>query len=169
MNPLAYMIASTLVGGGLVYLIQSRIRVRELRDTTAIQTAASAAKSPMEMMAQQIQIKDAQIAQVQQQHADFVDSQMKRNDAGTEAILNLAEQVRVQTSNLAAVVKEIQEHRAESATRAGKIYENIGKVNERLAGLEATVKSTLDTATDASKISKAAAETVERVARESRS
>lgn len=153
-------ILSLLVGGVLVYYLQSRIRVKETADTTGIHAQATAAQAPYTVLQQQLTAKDAQIAQAQGQHHQFVESQMARNDATTQAVLALAEQVRVQTGNLKDVSAALAEHRTESSARAGRIYEQVGKVNERLAGLEAGVKTTLELAQSAAKdASDAVAET----------
>lgn len=162
------VVISPLVGGVFVYYFQSRVRVREQRETAGIQAEAAISTSPLQMMQQQLQVKDAQIAQAAQTHDAFVESAMARNDATTKAILELAEQFRVQTSNLKDLGSLLQSHRDEDGSRAGRIYDQIGKVNERLAGLEASVRSTLEVAKDAVSTAKDAAETAERVAREAR-
>lgn len=163
------LVVGPLIGGGLVYYIQSRIRINETKETTAIQGAAAAAATPYQVLQQQLQSKDAQIAQAQQQHHEFVASQMARNDATTQAVLALAEQVRVQTGNLKDVSTALHEHRVESSARAGKIYEQVGKVNERLAGIESNIKSTLESAQDAAASAKEAAEVAEKAVREAKS
>lgn len=154
------MIIAPLIGGGVVYFIQSRIRINELRETSGIQASAVAVNTPYQVLQQQLSAKDAQIAQAQGQHHAFVESQMERNDATTKALLALAEQLRVQTGNLKDVSVSLQEHRTESSARAGKIYEQVGKVNERLAGLEANVKNSLETAKDAAEVARDAAKAV---------
>lgn len=156
-------IISLLVGGVLIYYLQSRIRVRETADTTGIHAQATATQAPYTVMQQQLQAKDAQLAQVQQQHYSFVEGTMKRNDATTEAVLALAEQVRVQTTNLTELRQDLTLHRSESSARAGKTYEAIGKVNERLAGLEANIKGTLDDAKSAAKDAKDAVAATEQL------
>lgn len=130
------LIGGPLVGGGLVYYIQSRIRIQEARENAAIQGNATAANTPYQVLQQQLAAKDGQIAQTQQQHHAFVESQMARNDATTKAIIELAAECRAQTDTLKAVGLSLQAHREESSARAGKIYEKIGAVNERLAAIE---------------------------------
>lgn len=161
-------VVGPLIGGVLVFYLQSRIRVKETKDTTAIHGEAAAAAAPYAVLQQQLQAKDAQLAQAQGQHHAFVESQMERNDATTKAILALAEQVRVQTGNLTVLQNNLQDHRTESSARAGKTYEAIGKVNERLAALEAVAKNTLEQASDAAKTAKEAAELAEKVVKEAR-
>lgn len=160
------LVVGPLIGGGLVYFIQSRIRVREARETAGIQAEATAAATPYQVFQQQLIAKDAQIATIQVQHHTFVETQMARNDATTQAVLALAEQVRVQTGNLKEISVVLQSHREESGTRSGRIYEKIGLVNERLAGLEAGLKNSLETAQRAAEIAKEAVEAVNKVARE---
>lgn len=162
------LVIGPLIGGGLVYYIQSRIRVKEARDTAGIHAEATAVATPYAVLQQQLITKDQQLASAQGLHHAFVESTMARSDATTQAILALAEQVRVQTGNLKDLGSGLDTHRTESSARAGKIYEQIGKVNERLAGLEANVKNSLETASDAAKTAKDAAETLDRVARETR-
>ena len=162
------LIISPLIGGGVVYYFQSRVRIREAKETADIHGAASAAQTPYQMFQQQIAAKDAQLAMHQQQSYSFVETQMARNDATTKAVLELAEQIRVQTENLKEMSSGLEVHRGDSSARSGKIYEQIGKVNERLAGLEAGVKNTLDTATEAAKTARGAVELAERVLREAR-
>ena len=156
------LIVAPLVGGGAVYYIQSRIRRNEAREMASIQTEASAASTPYQLLQNQLATKDAMLSQSQAQHHQFVESQMARNDATTQAILGLAEQVRVQTGNLQDLSSVLQTHRDEGAMRSGKIYEKIGQVNERLAGIESGIKNSIETAQDAAKTAKAAAEIVER-------
>jgi len=157
------LLVGPLVGGGLVYFIQSRIRVKEVRDTAGIHAEAAANQTPYTVMQQQLLAKDAQLAQVQGQHYAFVEGTMKRNDATTEAVLALAEQVRVQTTNLTELRQDLGSHRTESSARAGKTYEAIGKVNERLAGLEANIKGVLDDAKTAAKDAKDAVAATEQL------
>lgn len=140
------MVVGPLIGGGMVYYIQSRIRIHEARETAGIQSEATAVNTPYQVLQQQLMAKDAQIAQSQAQHHNFVETQMARNDASTQAILALAEQVRVQTGNLKDISGGLQAHRDESTVRSGKIYEKIGLVNERLAGLEVGIKTSIETA-----------------------
>lgn len=161
-------IVGPLIGGVLVFYLQSRIRVKETKDTAAIHGDAAVAAAPYKVLQDQLAAKDQQLAQVQGQHHDFVEGQMKRNDATTQAILALAEQVRVQTGNLKDIQTGQHEQRAESSARAGKTYEKIAEVNERLAGLEAGVKNCLETAQDAAKAAKGAAELAEKAVREVR-
>lgn len=154
MNSTSYMIltliVSPLLGGGLVYYIQSRIRINESKEQASIAGAATAAQTPYQVLQQQLQAKDGQIAMTQQQHYQFVESQMARNDATTKAILELAAECRAQTDTLKAVGASLQDHREESSTRAGKIYEKIGDVNERMAAMETGVKNAIDSAGRAS-------------------
>lgn len=135
------LVVGPLVGGGLVYFIQSRIRLNEARETAGIQAEAAATQTPYQVLQQQIAVKDAQISQSQTQHHAFVETQMARNDAATQAMLSLAEQVRMQTDNLKDLSVGLQMHRDESSARSGKIYEKIGQVNERLATIEAHVRA----------------------------
>lgn len=141
MNPFLASVASLLIGGGLVYFIQSRIRVKEAHDIAGIQAEAVAVNTPYQVLQQQLNVKDSQIAQSQAVHHSFVESQMARNDATTKATLELAEQVRAQTENLKDMSRSLQSHREESSARTGKIYEKIGEVNERLATIEAQMRS----------------------------
>lgn len=160
------LLAGTLLGGGgLGYYIQSRIRVREAKEMAGIQTEVTVTTAPIAVLQQQLAAKDAQLNQSQQMSHDFVESQMKRNDATTAAVLALAEQVRVQTTNLKDIGTSLQNHREESSARAGKTYEKISDVNERLAGLEAGIKNCLDTAESAAYKAKEAAELVAKVAK----
>lgn len=156
-------IVAPLVGGVLVFYLQSRIRVRETKETAAIHGEASAAQTPYTVLQQQLMAKDNQLAQVQGQHYAFVEGTMKRNDATTEAVLALAEQVRVQTENLKSLGSGLETHRSESSARAGKIYEQVGKVNERLAGLEANIRGVLDDAKTAAKDAKDAVAATEQL------
>lgn len=146
MNSLTYIVVSSLLGGGVVYFIQSRIRVKEAQDMAGIQAEATTKQTPYTILQQQLAVKDGQFAATQAKHDAFVDSTIARQDATTKAILELAEQVRVQTGNLKDLGQGMQDHRAESSARAGKIYEQIGKVNERLAGLESGIKTSIDLA-----------------------
>ncbi len=148
------LVVGPLIGGGLVYLIQSRIRVQEARETAGIQSEATKTSAPLAVIMNQLVAKDAQIDRAQSQHHAFVETQMARNDATTQAVLALAEQVRVQTGNLKDISSSLQEHRNESGARSGRIYEKIGLVNERLAGLEAGLKNSLDTAQKAAETAK---------------
>lgn len=160
------LLVGPLVGGGVVYFIQSRIRVKEAKDMAGIQGEAAATTAPLAALQQQLAAKDQQLAQARAEVHDFVKSSMERNEASTRAILALAEQVRVQTGNLTTLQNDLGAHRSESSVRAGKTYEAIGKVNERLAGLEAGVKNCLDLATDAAKDAKEAAEMAEKAVKE---
>lgn len=157
-----------IVGGVLVFYLQSRIRVREVKDTTEIRSEATAAATPYQLLQQQLVAKDQQIAQARGEHHTFVENSMKRNDAATTAILELAGLCRAQSENLKDVGTALQAHREEASARSGKIYEQIGKVNERLAGLEANVRNSLDTASDAARHAKEAAELAEKAVREAR-
>lgn len=162
------LVIAPLIAGGVVYGIQAFIRVREAKATAAIHGEAAAAQTPVQVLTQQLAAKDAQLAQARAEVHEFVKGQMERNDAGTRAILALAEQVRVQTGNLTTLQSDLADHRADSSARAGKTYEAIGKVNERLAGLEANVRSCLSTAEDAAKVAKDAAELAEKAVKEVR-
>ncbi len=145
MNAVFYLVISVvigpLIGGGVVFYLQSRIRVREARETSRIQSDAQTAAQPLAVIMNQLVAKDAQIDRAQNQHHAFVETQMARNDATTQAILALAEQVRVQTGNLKDLSVSLTAHREESSLRGGKVYEKIGMVNERLATIEAMVKA----------------------------
>ena len=162
------VVISPLLGGVFVYYFQSRVRVREQREVAGIQAEATVSQHPLQVLQQQLQVKDAQIAQVSQTHDAFVESAMARNDATTKAILELAEQLRAQTANLKDLSTLLQSHRDDDAGRAGRIYDQIGKVNERLAGLEATVKNTLEVAKEAASEAKEAVEQAQRAVREAR-
>lgn len=162
------VVVGPLIGGVLVFYLQSRIRVRENKDNASIQAETQAAATPYQVLQQQLLAKDQQLMASRAETHDFVKGQMERNDASTKAILALAEQVRVQTGNLATLQSDLTTHRAESSTRAGKTYEKIAEVNERIAGLEAGVKNSLDTAQEAAKKAKDAAELAEKAVREAR-
>ncbi len=163
------LVVAPLIGGGVIYGIQAWIRVREAKATVGIHADAAASQTPVQVLTQQLASKDAQLAQARAEVHEFVKGQMERNDAGTRAILALAEQVRIQTGNLTTLQSDLADHRSDSSARAGKTYEAIGKVNERLAGLEANVRSCLNTAEDAAKTAKDAAELAEKVVSEARS
>lgn len=162
------LIVAPLIAGGVVYGIQAFIRVKEARATAGIHAEASVLQTPVQVLTQQLAAKDQQLASAHAETHEFVKSQMERNDAGTRAILELAEQLRMQTSNLKDLSTAFADHRDESSQRAGKIYEQVGKVNERLAGLEASVRNCLDTASDAAKIAKDAAEDAIKAVKEAR-
>lgn len=140
------LIISPLIGGGVVYYIQSRIRINEAKEQVAIQGQASAAQTPLEVLRNELASKGVALQQTQQQFFQFVESQMKRNDATTKALLDVAAECRSQTDTLKAVGVSLQAHREESSARAGKIYEKISDVNERMAGMEANVKNASDAA-----------------------
>lgn len=139
-------IASLLVGGVLVFYLQSRIRIREQKETSDIRGAETAALTPMQVMERQLQAKDQQLLLAQQTMGGWVETQMARNDAQTKAILELAAQVRGQTENLKDVGAALQAHREEASARSGRVYEKIGEVNERLATIEGGIRNSLDTA-----------------------
>lgn len=133
------MIISPLVGGGVVYYIQSRIRINEAKEQASIQGQASVSQTPLEVLRSELASKGVALQQTQQQFFEFVESQMKRNDATTKAILEVAGECRAQTETLKFVGTSLQAHREESSARAGKIYEKIGDVNERLAAIEGRI------------------------------
>jgi hypothetical protein len=135
------LVVGPLVGGGVVCFIQSKIRVNEARETAEIRTHEAAGAAPYQVLQQQLAAKDAMIASAQSQHHAFVETQMARNDASTRALLELAEQIRVQTANLKDMSTSLQGHKDEAHARAGRLYEKIGEVNERLATIEAKVKA----------------------------
>lgn len=167
-----YIFGGVLGGGlltsGVLYWWQSRVRVREAKDLGAIQAEATAAQTPFQLLQQQLLVKDNQLAAANQEYKEFVDSAMARNDATTRAILELASLCRQQTENLKQISADVQTHRKDSSERAGKIYEKISDVNERLAGVEAGIKNSLETAQEAVKKAKEAAETAEKVVKEAR-
>ncbi len=140
------LLAGPLVGGGVVYYIQSRIRINEQREMAGIQGGATAQQAPMDMLRGELAAKGVALQQTQEQFFLFVESQMKRNDATTAAMLNMAAESRAQTEALKAVGVSLQDHREESAGRAGKMYDRIGLVNERMASIESGMKIAADTA-----------------------
>lgn len=134
--------AALMVVGILAIIIiaayAAKARVDLWREEFAAATRERAAKDQQaqrDVQAREAE-KQALIASInaaRQQNLDIVKENMSRGEAMTRALLEMGAECRASVIAIKEVAVNLQAHREESSTRAGKMYEKMGDIETDIA------------------------------------